>query len=449
MVALALDRGRIPGTREASADRRAARIEKVRVLSEMAGGLARELNNVFAVILGKSRLVLARANDEPLREGLTALEEAAWRGADVVHRLGGLVAPSQDEATGAVDLVALVRDVAGEARSRWKHDVEGGGASIDVVADLQPAPPVRGSETILREVLMSLAVNAVDAMGSGGRLTLSTRPGDGGTTVVVDDTGEGIRDDLRERAFDPFFTTRSPKRLGLGLTVAEGVVLRYGGRIDISSLHPPRHGTRVTVWLPEDTSPGNPLAPTAQSDIEKDRAKEQGNPRHSVQLEPNVGPTSTTPSNGVPKPETEHHDGEAKEATVVPAMPPPHRLVSILILEDEEAARSLLVDALTQAGHAVDAVPDALSGLAKLEKAPFDVVLTDLALPEQSGLAVARSVKRLNPQTPVVLITGGGHLLDPGRLREHGVDLMLVKPFQRDRVLSVVSQALLLRAAPR
>ena len=309
MVALALDRSRIPATREASADRRAARVEKVRVLSEMAGGLARELNTVFAVILGKSRLVLARANDEPLREGLTAVEEAAWRGADVVHRLAALVAPSQAEATGAVDLVALVRDVAAEARSRWKHDVEGGGASIDVVADLQPGPPVRGSETILREVLMSLVVNAVDAMGSGGRLTLSTRPGDGGTTVVIDDTGEGIRDDLRERAFDPFFTTRWPKRLGLGLTVAEGVVLRYGGRIGISSLHLPRHGTRVTVWLPENTSPGNPLAPTVHSDIEKDPAKEQGNPRHSVQLEPKGGPTSTTPSNGVPKPETEHHDG--------------------------------------------------------------------------------------------------------------------------------------------
>jgi DNA-binding response OmpR family regulator len=109
----------------------------------------------------------------------------------------------------------------------------------------------------------------------------------------------------------------------------------------------------------------------------------------------------------------------------------------------------LIVDALTQAGHAVDAVPDALSGLAKLEKASFDVVLTDLALPERSGLAVARSVKRLHPETPVVLITGWGHLLDPARLREHGVDLMLVKPFERDRVLSVVSQALLLRATPR
>jgi signal transduction histidine kinase len=306
LVAHALDRSRIPGTRDASADPRATQVEKVRVLGEMAGGLARELNNVFAIILGKSRLVLARANDEPLREGLTALEEAAWRGADVVHRLGALIAPSQDETPGAVDMVALVRDVVAEARSSWKHDVEGGGASIDVVADLQAGPLVRGNETVLREVLLSLVVNAVDAMGSGGRLTLSTRADDRGMTVVIEDTGEGIRDDLRERAFDPFFTTRSPRRLGLGLTVAEGVVLRYGGRIGISSLHPPRHGTRVAVWLPENTNPGNPPAPAAQSDVEKDPTRAQGNPRRSVQLEPPGEPTSAPPSNGVPKAETAH-----------------------------------------------------------------------------------------------------------------------------------------------
>src|SRR5262245_30908236 len=180
LVAHALDRSRIPGTRDASAEPHATRAERVRILSEMAGGLARELNNVFAVILGKSRLVLARVNDEPLREGLTALEEAAWRGADVVHRLGALAAPSQDESHGAVDLVPLMRDVVAEARSRWKHDVEAGGASIDVVADLEAGPLIRGSETVLREVLLSLVVNAVDAMGSGGRVTLSTRAADGG-----------------------------------------------------------------------------------------------------------------------------------------------------------------------------------------------------------------------------------------------------------------------------
>ncbi len=317
----------------ASLHERPARIEKARILSEMAGGVARELNNVFAVILGKSRLVLARAHDEGLREGLTVLEEAAWRGADIVHRLGALAATVPAESPGVVDVVALVRDVVAEARARFKADAERGGVSIDVMADVQSGPPVRGSESVLRDVLMSVVLNAVDAMAEGGRLTLWTRVVDDGLEIVIE-------------------------------------------------------------------------------------------------------------------PETETPD-EANEPIPVPESPPVRRDVSILVLEDEDRVRSFLVEALTEAGHRVEAVSDALSGLAKLETEAFDVVLADLALPERSGLAVASAVKRLHPQTPVILITGWGHVLDPDRVREQGVDLMLVKPFRAGRALSLVSQALAMRAAGR
>jgi two-component system response regulator AtoC len=116
---------------------------------------------------------------------------------------------------------------------------------------------------------------------------------------------------------------------------------------------------------------------------------------------------------------------------------------SILVLEDEEPVRAMLVQALTEAGHEVHAAPDGPAGLAMIEHgSSFDVVLADLALPGRSGLAVARSVKRASPRTRVVLITGWGHLLDPERLREHGVDLMLVKPFRPERAIAVVSEAL-------
>jgi DNA-binding response OmpR family regulator len=96
----------------------------------------------------------------------------------------------------------------------------------------------------------------------------------------------------------------------------------------------------------------------------------------------------------------------------------------------------------------VESAADGLSGLARFQSGAFDIVVTDLSLPERSGLEVARAVKSLRPNTPVVLITGWGHLVDPGRLREHGVDLTLVKPFRLDRVLAVVNDALRLRSAP-
>jgi signal transduction histidine kinase len=227
---------------------RLAQIETTRALGEMASGLARELNNIFAVILGKSRLLLARTINEPLREGLAALEEAAWRGADVVHRMMALATPVPDALASPVDLAALVRDVLALTEPRWKEEAEGPGAGIDVVIDVRSAGPVRGSEPALREMLVNLVMNAVDAMAGGGRLTLATRPLEDGVELVVEDTGEGIKEEVRARVFDAFFTTRSPRRMGLGLTVAQGVVVRHRGWIDLAGA--PEGGTRVRVWLP-------------------------------------------------------------------------------------------------------------------------------------------------------------------------------------------------------
>jgi len=142
-------------------------------------------------------------------------------------------------------------------------------------------------------------------------------------------------------------------------------------------------------------------------------------------------------------PAVDAEDAAVGESFLKPAAGP--EVVSILVLEDEEQIRTMLVEALTTVGHRVESASDGLQGLARFQGGQFDVVLTDLSLPECSGLDVARSVKRLRPETPVVLITGWGHLLDPERLRESGVDLMLVKPFRLERVLSVLGDVLRLR----
>ncbi len=428
---------------------RVAQIEKARALGEMAGGLAGELDNIFAIILGRSQLLLARAHDEPLREGLEMLEGAAWRGADIVHRLIALAAPPSGEAAGPVDMTALIQDVIALTRPRWKDEAEGRGVRIDLVTDLRSAPPVRGSETALREALLNLVLNAVDAMPQGGRLSLVTRPRGGGVELALEDTGEGIAEDVRSRIFDPFFTTRSPKRMGLGLTVAQGVVTRHDGRIDISSA--PGGGTRVTVWLPGVEAQVAPLAPIAapapSTAATPDRQAETDG--HGDSAARGAAPEAVT----APPPRLEEdRPRETKEAPprgAAAVAPPRSEAASILVLEDEAPVRSLLVEALTQAGHKVESAADGSSGLAKLESGRFDLVLTDLALPQRSGLAIARSVKLLHAHTPVVLITGWGHLLDPERLREHGVDLMLVKPFRIERALSVVGDALRLRSSSR
>jgi signal transduction histidine kinase len=369
--------------------------ERTRVLAAFGAGLTRELHPVFATLLGRAQLLLARAPNDPLREGLVTLEEAAWRGTDLLQRVLGLA--EADQRGAVADLPVIAQEAVSFARARLRAAAEARGA-IEMSADLGATPPVEAGATALREAIVGLVQNAVEAMPAGGTLSVRTRGHDGGAELVLVDTGEGIPPEIRPRIFDPFFTTR-PGHLGLGLTVAEAVVLRAGGRLEVERAGA-GGGTRVTVWLP--AAGLRPAAP-AQEAVEPARPPETG------------------------------------------ARPPAARTGSVLVVEDEEGIRTEVLDTLMAVGHRVEAVPDADAALARLGQGGIDVVLTDLALRDRSGLHLASAVKKRSPGTAVVLLTGWGRRLHEDRLRESGVDVMLVKPLQPDRVREAVADALQLR----
>ena len=402
LAALAVENERLYGDVRAALDtvkaaqERLVQTEKARALGGMAGGIAHEFNNILAIILGKTQLLLARSADETVREGLGHVEEAAWRAADIIRRLQGFAATRLEDSNGPIDVNALVHDAVTLTRGVWKDEAEARGVRIEVITDLEAAPAVRGNAAELREVVTNLVLNAIDAMPRGGQLGLSTRPRGGGVELAVTDSGEGMSEEVRRRIFEPFFSTRSPLRTGLGLSVVHGTVARHRGRVEVTSEE--GRSTTVRVWLPAAGAAPPAAAPA--------RAAETA----------------------------------VREAPARPSGP-----ARILVLEDEPQIREMLVDALRRAGHRVEFAADCLAGLARFQGGEFDVVLTDLSLPERSGLDVARAVKRMRPGTPVVLITGWGHLLDPTLLSESGVDLTLVKPFRLERVLSILDDALRLR----
>jgi CheY-like chemotaxis protein/anti-sigma regulatory factor (Ser/Thr protein kinase) len=406
----------------ASAQDQLVQTEKARAVGAMAGGIANQFNNLLAIVLGKTQLMLTRVPEGPLHEGLSAVEEAAWRAADIVRRLQGFAATSMDNGAGPVDLAAVVQDAVALTRALWKDEAEARGMPVEVVTDLDRVPPIDGQAGALREAVMNLILNALDAMPRGGRMGLTLRRVEDGVELQVSDAGEGMPEDVRRRVFDPFFTTRSPHRTGLGLSVVHGVVNRHHGSVRVRSEH--GGGTTVTLWFPAGHMHAAVSPPPGQAVVPAVVVHEPPEPAQAAPARAaggvDVGDSAASP----------------------PAEP---ERISILVVEDEEQIRTMLVDALTAAGHRVESATDGLSGLGRFQGGRFDIVLTDLSLPECSGLDVARSVKRLRPETPVVLITGWGHLLDPERLRESGVDLMLVKPFRLERILSVLSDALRLR----
>jgi signal transduction histidine kinase len=390
----------IAESRHAVADHEAdqadvAGAERTRVLAAFGAGLTRELHPVFATLLGRAQLLVARDPNDPLREGLVALEEAAWRGTDLLQRLLGLA--EADQRGGVAEVPAVAQEAVSFARARLRAEPGSRGA-IEMIADLGATPPVEASAVALREAVVGLVLNAVEAMPAGGTLSVRTRGHEGGAELVLVDVGEGIAPEIRPRIFDPFFTTR-PGHLGLGLSVAEAVVLRAGGRLSVDRAGADG-GTRVTVWLP--AAGVRPAAPVPEA-------------------------------------------AEPARPTATEGRPPASLTGSVLVVEEEEGIRTEVLDTLMAVGHRVEAVPDADAALARLGQGGIDVVLTDLALRDRSGLHLASAVKKRSPGTAVVLLTGWGRRLHEDRLRESGVDVMLVKPVQPDRVREAVAEALSLR----
>jgi PAS domain S-box-containing protein len=378
-------------------EEQAIQMEKITALGEMAGGVAHDFNNLLAAILGRTQLLklyLERKEldqgirpDPQVAEGLDIIERATSDAAETVRRIQEFTKVRSQESFVLMNPHDLVRDVIELTRPRWKDQAESKGIHITVEKRLGEVRPVLGSASELREVLINLVVNAVNAMPEGGDILIETAADDDTSWVSVSDTGVGMPRDVQKRAFDPFFTTRGPQSSGLGLSVSYGIAKRHGGEIQIKSGK--QKGTTLTLKLPS--------------------AKAEAS---AVQEEP-------------------------QERTVTPA--------SILVVDDEEAIRQNLYEILSLVGHQVAVASGGEEGIKMFKKGDFDLVFTDLGMPEVSGWDVARAIKAIDPKTPVVIITGWGASLDKSKVEESGIDLQISKPFRVNQLLDLVSKGLDMR----
>jgi len=366
------------------AQQRVVQTERLHALGEMAGGVAHDFNNALAVILGRIQLLRARTKDDPAAQTqVETLERAALDAARTVRRVQEFARMRPALASGAVDLDRVVREVLEATSARWRNDAEARGICYDVRVESAPLPPVEGDAAELREALTNLVLNALDAMPDGGRLTLRTGVEGDRVVCTVADTGGGIPEEIRSRIFEPFFTTKGERGTGLGLSVVYGIVTRHGGTIDVQST--PGGGSAFTIRLP-------------------------------------VGSAAPRPT---------HVAGPAPVAAA------PAR---ILIVDDNAAFRDILRACLEAAGHEVVEAASGPEGLAACEREPFQLVVTDIAMPGMSGWEVARQVRR-RFGWPVGVVTGwGDDEADPGVAG--AVDFVLTKPFQLDEVRRRVAEAL-------
>ncbi len=360
--------------------------ERLRALGEMASGIVHDFTNTLSAVVAYSDLLLVRPEVLDDKAKLTRwLEIIRTAGQDAAQIVRGLREFYRHRDEGEVFLAVNVNELVTMALSltepRWKAQAQAAGKTVRVETALGEIRPVDGNAAELRDVLTNLIFNAVDAMVDGGTLRIRTGLDDARSSVVlkVSDTGIGMSDEVRRRCLEPFFTTKGERGTGLGLATTYGIIRRHGGSIGIES--EPGKGTTFTIHLP-------------------------------------VRPERTA----------------ASRDTEVGA---PSRPLRVLAVDDEPVPLEVVVELLTGDGHAVQTATNGRDALQKFQAGWFDVVVTDMAMPEMSGVDLAFSIKRAAPRKPVIIMLTGfaGTLAE----RPPDVDLILDKPITRATLREALS----------
>jgi len=361
--------------------------EKLRAIGEIASGVAHDFNNTLGIILGNIQLLVRNADDPKVKARLEAVQNAALDAIETVRRIQEFTRIRPEETTASLDLNELAAEMIDVLRPAWQDAARARGVDIEV--SLTPGPKVYalGVAPEIREVLANVLLNSIQAMPEGGKIEIGTGRSKHLSWVRVKDTGIGMTDDILSRIFDPFFTTRGVEGTGLGMSVAYGIVRRHDGTISVDSK--PGEGTEVTISLPA---------------------------------------TSSKPIKAIVK------EGES---------PKPAK---ILVVDDEEVFAETFEEMLSQCGHAVCIARTGEEAIKQFKENDFDLVFTDLGMPQMSGWQIAKTIKSIQPKTPVVLLTGWGAWVTEKDADGAHVDMILSKPVRFEDLASIVSKALAAKA---
>ena len=369
--------------------------EKLTALGQMAGGIAHDFNNLLQAILGYAQLMGKNpSNVDVVRRGLDVIEKAATGGAETVRRIQKFARLRPEEAFVGLDLDQVIRDGLAITRPRWEEKKLKAGVPLQLGLDLGSVPVVMGRPAELNEVVTNLILNAIDAMPSGGTLSLRTRSQDDRHVVfTVTDTGIGMTEEVRQRIFDPFFTTKGEEGTGLGLPVSYSIVKRHGGEMRVESR--PGGGTTFTVVLPVGT------------------------------------PAAADPP--------------------AAAEPAPDCHGRILLVDNDPQVMTILGEMLRDAGHDVITVSGGGDALRVFVPGGFDLVITNIGMVGMNGWELADRLRARDPDIQLVFITGWGmQEQDQARCRGLGISALLFKPVRPAELHATVQSALANHArAPR
>ncbi len=357
--------------------------EKMRALGDLAGGVAHDFNNILGSITGRAELLLKQAKEDELKKGLMLIVQIANDGAEIIRRLQEYTKVGKEAIFVKVDLNKIIQQVVEITRFKWKDEALAKGIKINIDMDLKQIGSIAGNPSELKEILINLILNAIEALPKGGNIALKTWMENSDVFTSVKDDGIGMNEEVKANIFEPFFTMKGAKGTGLGLSIVYGIVSKHQGRITVDS--EPGKGANFVLKFP--------LANLTKKD--------------------------------------------EKEISIIDFQP-----ANILVIDDEKNIRDMVLEMLTIQGHSVTLAVDGTQGIEFFRRKDYDLVLTDLTMPDITGWEVSKAIKSINTSVKVALMTGWGVQIEKEEAKLKGIDYLISKPFKENQLLFLVSEAM-------
>jgi signal transduction histidine kinase/ActR/RegA family two-component response regulator len=362
--------------------------QKMAALGELSFGVAHNVNNTLTGILGRAQLILRNSNDPAkIEAGLELIIKSAEDGAHIIRRIQDFARQRPSREFEVVSVAELLKDACEMTRPRWEARSEF--APIRFALNSDCTAHIKGDPVELREVLVNMIYNAIDAMPSGGEVRVSTQETRERVVLHITDTGTGMGPEVKQRLFDPFFTTRGKAGTGMGLAVSFGIIRRHEGSIEVDS--EPGRGTTFKISLPKVV----PELPEAKD------------------------PDST---------ELQASASEDK--------------VRVLVVDDETHVREVLIEALEADGCEVVSAQSGEIALALYEQyeGKFDAVFTDIGMPDMNGWELVTEIRHRSKTMPIAIISGWADAISVQTRNAVKADWVVAKPFDINKISSIAQE---------
>jgi PAS domain S-box-containing protein len=360
--------------------------EKLAAVGTLAYGIAHEFNNILAGMLANAELGLITHDSRQIKECFEIIADNSHRAASITNNL--LAFARQKEARKElIDITEPLKSVLAVTRRELEK------LNLEIVEKFKPIPKIYGDAGQLSEVFLNMVTNARDAMrAKGGVLSIEVEPAGDNIRIIFKDTGCGIPEKIKGKLFEPFVTSKGAlggseiPGTGLGLFLSYGIIDGYQGRIEVES--EVGKGTQFIILIPvSKNSPTQPI--------------------HEIKIEPHteIG-----------------------------------RKLRILLVDDEKAISSGLKKFLGSRGHQVTVSLRGKEGLKLFKKEKYDIVLSDITMPDMDGIELIKKIKEQDQKTKVIVITG--HIMREmeEKAKEAGADEVLIKPFKNEVLCLAISK---------